>query len=64
MWLVILNKFAVVIIEKATSKGFKVDGKKVIQMQAHSANNVFTIQSTTELFQKGLNINFDREHCM
>ena len=50
VWLVMLHKFAVVIVEKATSKGLKVDGTKELQMQAHSANKVFTIHSTTELF--------------
>ena len=62
VWLVMLNKFAVVIVQKASSKGFKVDGTKVLQMQVHSANNIFTIYSTTELFKKGLML--DMEHCM
>lgn len=62
VWLVMLNKFAVVIVQKATSKGFKVDCTKVLQMQVHSANNVFIIHSTTELFKNGLML--DMEHCM
>ena len=62
VWLVMLNKFAVVIVQKATSKGFKVDGTKALQMQVHSANNVFIIHSTTELFKNGLML--DVEHCM
>ena len=62
VWLVMLNKFAVVIVQKATNKGFKVDGTKVLQMQVHSANNVFIIHSTTELFTNGLML--DMEHCM
>ena len=57
-----LNKFADVIVQKATNKGFKVDGTKVLQMQVHSANNVFIIHSTTELFKNGLML--DMEHCM
>ena len=62
MLCVMLNKFAAITVRKATSKGFKVDGTKVLQMQVHSANNVFTIHSTTELFKKGLML--DMEHCM
>ena len=63
VWLVMLNKFAVVTVQKATSKGFKVaTGAKVLQMQVHSANNVFIIHSTTELFKNGLML--DVEHCM
>ena len=62
VWLVMLNKFAVVIVQKATNKGFKVDGTKVVQMQVQSANNVFIIHSTTELFTNGLML--DMEHCM
>jgi len=57
-----LNKFAVIIVQKVTSKGFKVDGTKVLQMQVRSANNIFTVHSTTELFKKGLML--DMKHCM
>ena len=62
VWLVMLNKFVVVIVQKATNKGFKVDGTKVLQMQVHSVNNVFIIHSTTELFKNRLML--DMEHCM